>query len=402
MEMVKNNRKLTLQLIVLLTITALLLSACGAGSTPTALPTVVLADNTSAIAQSTPSPSAGSSYATASGVLVSDHQSELAFLTSGNVKQINTSVGQMVKTGDLLAELDNAVLQLQLDQANQALAELTSPLAISNAQKAVADDQANYNAALGTFYWWQDLAAQSQDLLEKANADMVVAQDAVKDAQDYYNKFNETNDVKGKAIAFQKLYDAQQKVDEIQKRINLYTNIDPVQMAKYKADADVAKAKLADDKTLLAALTGTDLPAAPTGAGYAQLLQARLNVQVARANLLNSQLVAPIDGAVSQVNLSVGSFVQAGQVQIIVTDPAHLHVETTDLSERDVVNVKAGQAVTVTLKALNQQVKGKVTAVSSLADTLGGDVVYRAFIQLDELPEGALPGMTVTVQFAAD
>ncbi|MPM57131.1 hypothetical protein SDC9_103952 [bioreactor metagenome] len=98
----------------------------------------------------------------------------------------------------------------------------------------------------------------------------------------------------------------------------------------------------------------------------------------------------------------MGSFVQAGQVQIIVTDPAHLHVETTDLSERDVVNVKAGQAVTVTLKALNQQVKGKVTAVSSLADTLGGDVVYKAFIQLDELPEGALPGMTVTVQFAAD
>lgn len=396
--MVKNN----LKLLAVLLGASLLLTACGAGKTPTPLPTVVLDDNTSAIAQGTPTLSAGVSYTTASGVLVSDNQSELAFLVSGNVGKINVRVGEAAKKGDLLAELDNAVLQLQLDQANQALAELTSPLAISNAQKAVADDQAAYNAAYGTYTWWQDLAAQSQDLLEKANADMVVAQDALKDAQDYYNKFNETKDEKGKAIAFQKLYDAQQKVDEIQKRINLYTNIDPVQMAKYKADADVAKARLADDQTLLAALTGTETPANPGGSGYGQLLQARLNVQLAQAALQNSQLIAPADGVVSLVNLSMGSFVQAGQVQIIITDPAKMHVETTDLSERDVVNVKAGQAVNVTIKALNQQIKGKVTAVSPLADTLGGDVVYRAFIQLDELPQGALPGMTVTVQFAGN
>lgn len=396
--MVKNN----LKLLAVLLGASLLLTACGAGRTPTPLPTVVLDDNTSAIVQGTPTLSAGVSYTTASGVLVSDNQSELAFLTSGNVGKINVRVGQAAKKGDLLAELDNAVLQLQLDQANQALAELTSPLAISNAQKAVADDQAAYNAAYGTYTWWQDLAAQSQDLLEKANADMVVAQDALKDAQDYYNKFNETKDEKGKAIAFQKLYDAQQKVDEIQKRINLYTNIDPVQMAKYKADADVAKARLADDQTLLAALTGAETPANPGGSGYGQLLQAHLNVQLAQAALQNSQLIAPADGVVSLVNLSMGSFVQAGQVQIIITDPAKMHVETTDLSERDVVNVKAGQAVNVTIKALNQQIKGKVTAVSPLADTLGGDVVYRAFIQLDELPQGALPGMTVTVQFAGN
>jgi multidrug efflux pump subunit AcrA (membrane-fusion protein) len=400
--MVKNNLAIKTKILAAMLGSLLLLTACGAGKTPTPLPTVMLEDNTSAIAQGTPTVSAGSSYTTASGVLVSDHQSELAFLTSGNVGKINVSVGQTTQKGDVLAELDNAVVQLQLDQANQALAELTSPLAISNAQKAVADDQAAYNAAYGTYTWWQDLAAQSQDLLEKANADMVVAQDAVKDAQDYYNKFNETKDEKGKAIAFQKLYDAQQKVDEIQKRINLYTNIDPVQMAKYKADADVAKAKLADDQTLLAALTGTALPSNPTGTGYAQLLQARLNVQLAQASLQNSQLIAPADGVVSLMDLSLGSFVQAGQVQIILTDPAKLHVETTDLSERDVVNIKAGQTATITIKALNQQVKGKVVAVSPLADTLGGDVVYRTFIQLDELPEGALPGMTVTVQFAAD
>ena len=51
------------------------------------------------------------------------------------------------------------------------------------------------------------------------------------------------------------------------------------------------------------------------------------------------------------------------------------------------------------IKPLNQQAKGKVTAISPQADTLGGDVVYKAIIQLESLPDGALPGMSVTVDF---
>jgi multidrug efflux pump subunit AcrA (membrane-fusion protein) len=401
MEMV-NKKGMNPKTWLVLAAGVILLSACGVMQTPRPLPTVVLQNNSSAIDQSTPSTNESGAYTAASGVLVSDHQSELAFLTSGNVKQVNVAVGQEVKTGDLLSELDNTILQIQLDQVNLVLAELTSPSAISNAQKAVADDQANYNAALGTYSWWKDLQSQSQDLLKKANADMVVAQSAVKDALDDYNKYYEdAYSDKDKALAYQKLYDAQQKVDGIQKRINLYTSVDPVQMAKYKADVDVAKVKLANDQTLLAALTGAALPDNPSGDGYAQLIQARMNLQLAQANLQNSKMISPIDGNVSKINISVGSFVQAGQIQIVVTDPLHLHVETTDLSERDVTNVKVGQAVSVTIKAINQQVKGKVTAVSPLADTLGGDVVYKAFIQLDDLPEGSLPGMTITVDFLA-
>jgi hypothetical protein len=40
--------------------------------------------------------------------------------------------------------------------------------------------------------------------------------------------------------------------------------------------------------------------------------------------------------------------------------------------------------VTVFIKALNQDVAGKVSAIAPLADTLGGDVVYKTTIDLDE------------------
>jgi hypothetical protein len=76
-----------------------------------------------------------------------------------------------------------------------------------------------------------------------------------------------------------------------------------------------------------------------------------------------------------------------------------MHVETTDLSERDIPKVKLGQVATVTIKALNQDVSGKVTAISPLANTLGGDVVYKVSILLDTLPSNVRPGMSVDVQF---
>ena len=76
-----------------------------------------------------------------------------------------------------------------------------------------------------------------------------------------------------------------------------------------------------------------------------------------------------------------------------------MHVETTDLSERDIPNVKLGQAATVSVKALNQDVAGKVTAISPLSDTLGGDVVYKVTILLDKFPANLLSGMSVDVRF---
>ena len=63
-------------------------------------------------------------------------------------------------------------------------------------------------------------------------------------------------------------------------------------------------------------------------------------------------------------------------------------------------SVKIGQAVTISVKALNQDLTGKVSVISPLADKLGGDVVYKVTITLDKLPSGLRPGMSVDVSFA--
>ena len=102
-------------------------------------------------------------------------------------------------------------------------------------------------------------------------------------------------------------------------------------------------------------------------------------------------------------NLTIhsGEWVTPGEPVVVLTDLAHLRVETTDLSERDLPQVAVGQPVAVMVKALNQSLPGHVTEIAPLADTLGGDVVYKTTIELSTQPAGLRAGMSVDVQFGA-
>jgi len=86
---------------------------------------------------------------------------------------------------------------------------------------------------------------------------------------------------------------------------------------------------------------------------------------------------------------------------VVVTDLGHLQVETTDLSELDLPKVAVGQPVTVSVDALGIDLPGHVEAISPLAQSLGGDVVYQVLVSLDETAEGLRPGMSVDVSFGA-
>ena len=111
------------------------------------------------------------------------------------------------------------------------------------------------------------------------------------------------------------------------------------------------------------------------------------------------EIKAPFDGTVGRVNVHTGDRVTPGQLILAIVDMKNLRVETTDLSERDVVRVKKGEEVIIHVKALDADLKGMVAQIAPMADTLGGDVVYQTIISLDEIPEGLLPGMSVDVKY---
>lgn len=111
-----------------------------------------------------------------------------------------------------------------------------------------------------------------------------------------------------------------------------------------------------------------------------------------------SDLTAPFAGTVISVDISPYETVTPGQVVIVLGDLSKYQIETTDLSERDVTQVQVGQSATVFIEALDGEFPGTVVDVARISSEIGGDVVYKVTIELDEQPAGLLWGMSADVE----
>jgi len=126
--------------------------------------------------------------------------------------------------------------------------------------------------------------------------------------------------------------------------------------------------------------------------------QRQAALETAKASLAQSTLLAPFEGTVVEINVSPGEYVQSSQVVVSLADLNNLQVETTDLSELNVAAISVGQSAKVFVEALNEEYEGKVTAISPISDTIGGDVVFKVTIQLDNQPDDLLWGMSADVE----
>jgi len=105
--------------ILFITITiALALSACSGSSTPEAVPTVILDSG-----QTSSTPQTGSAGSvTASATVVPLTEAQLSFTAVGRVMKVNVQVGDVVKAGDVLVELDTSILEAKVKEAEANLA----------------------------------------------------------------------------------------------------------------------------------------------------------------------------------------------------------------------------------------------------------------------------------------
>jgi RND family efflux transporter MFP subunit len=129
----------------------------------------------------------------------------------------------------------------------------------------------------------------------------------------------------------------------------------------------------------------------------AKVDQKQAELDAAKASLTQGTLATPFDGTVVEVDVSPGEYVQPAQAVIVIADLRNLQIETTDLSELNVAAVKIGQPAAVFVEALNQNFPGKVTVISPISNKIGGDMVFKVTIKLDEQPQDLLWGMSADV-----
>lgn len=134
----------------------------------------------------------------------------------------------------------------------------------------------------------------------------------------------------------------------------------------------------------------------------ADLERAQALLDSAKAMLVTqSTLSAPFAGTIISVDIAPSETVVPGQTVIVLGDLSRYQVETTDLSERDVTRVQVGQPASVFIEALNEEFTGEVTDVDRISSSLGGDVVFKVTLELDEQPQGLLWGMSADVEIDA-
>ncbi len=133
----------------------------------------------------------------------------------------------------------------------------------------------------------------------------------------------------------------------------------------------------------------------------ARLSNAQNQLAAAQAALRQLTLTAPFTGTVGDVKIHSGEWVIPGQAILSLVDLANLRVETTDLSELDIPDIQIGQQAVVVIKALGKEINGQVIQIWPLANSIGGDVVYKTIVELELLPDGLREGMSAEVQFEA-
>lgn len=134
----------------------------------------------------------------------------------------------------------------------------------------------------------------------------------------------------------------------------------------------------------------------------AKVERAQALVDIARAQLAQATLLAPFDGTIASVEISPAEIANPGQIVIVMGDLTHFQIETTDLSEKDAPSVQVGQIANVFIDALGQEFSGKVTDIARVSETVGGDVVYKVTVELDEQPEGLRWGMSTEVKIETE
>ncbi|PKN90835.1 MAG: hypothetical protein CVU44_22440 [Chloroflexi bacterium HGW-Chloroflexi-6] len=374
------------------------LSACsGIGATPAPIPTVVLDSGADSPAPASPSLSG----VVASGFVTPSEDAALAFGMAGRISQIHVAVGETVKAGDLLVELENTALQIELAQAERNLKEMTSPTAIAaaklaqaNANKALEDAQEKV-AGLG-------YARASETRIDNLEAEIDLAEQVLSRAQDAYKPVSRLPDGDNrKATALYAMTNAQLHLNNLLAEYNWLTGKPTeIDAAITQANFETAQAAAHEAQWYLLALQGQELPPEASGAQLAALEAAQNALALAQERLTASRLLAPIDGEIVSIELNTGEYAQPGLPVVFISNVSELQVETSDLSEKDVVKVAAGQPVSVRVDALGQTISGEVINISPVASTLGGDVVYKTTIRLEKpYPEGLRAGMSVDVQF---
>jgi len=262
---------------------------------------------------------------------------------SGMVAELYADFNSEVKKGQVLARLDPALFQTQLDQAEASVK--TDEAILSNDMAGIATANAN---------------------IEKAKVDFLNTTRKDKMTKELFDEGVETRD-----------------------------------------DLDSAQASMeASNAALAATQAQLEASQAVYKADQARLDQARANLKNAQVNLEHTVITSPISGTVISRNVDRGQTVAASfstpTMFTIGEDLAKMQV-ITNTDEADVGKLKPGMEASFAVDAYPGEIfRGTIRQVRLAATTVQNVVTYNAVIDVPNPELRLKPGMTATVKIVIE
>ncbi len=368
----------------------------------------------------------------------------LSMSAAGIVIELNVEEGDTVASGDLLIKLDDAQQQVAVAQAQASLQRAQANLAqlqagareqeIAQAEAGLAAAQAAYDriataASPGSIAAARAGVAQAQANLQAvlegpseaaliaAEADLRSAEAQLRNATSAYNKIKDQNDVgmrpeslalEQATVAYEAAKARQQDVlngaTEAQiaaARAGVSQASAQLDTAQKSAPADLASAQAAVDQAQ-AQLDLLKAGARPEAVAIAEadVASATAALQNALVALSDTELRAPFGGTIATVNAAVGEQVGMSAPVITMADTSSWEIETSDLTEFDVVGIQPGATVLLTFDAIpDLQLGGTVSRIRPIGEDNRGDTVYKVVVTPSQDDGRLMWNMTAVVEF---
>ncbi len=174
---------------------------------------------------------------------------------------------------------------------------------------------------------------------------------------------------------------------------------DPLEVGKSDADIGYFTAELEKKEAdWLDLLAGPDSD--KVALAEAKLASAQMKLESLQKDVKDIELTAPFDGTIVVSDLKEGEMVQSGTVLVNLADLSQWRIETTDLTELDIVGINTGGKVRVAFDALpDLELPGIVREIKQIGVNQQGDITYTVKIDLLEQSDQLKWNLTATVIF---
>jgi membrane fusion protein (multidrug efflux system) len=293
---------------------------------------------------------------------ISGHLMQVSARVNGHVLKVDVTENQVVKAGDVIAELDPRDYQVAVENAEAALASAQANAVAANVNVPITsvNTGSNLRSANADVTGAQATIEQAEQQLDAAKAQVVQARANATKAQADLDRYRPL--VAKDVISKQQFDAAVASADATRAQLASVQAtekgaVDAVHVAHERENQSQAMLKYAQTAPQQVAAQS-----ARARQAEAQVAEAQAQLDQAKLNLSYTKIVSPADGIVTRKSVEIDQNVAAGQNLLTLVSLDDLWV-TANFKETQLKHMQAGQTVKVEVDSTGKNYSGRITQI---------------------------------------